>query len=339
MVPTLTLSRKIQSFVVALIFLIASCIFFYVPTRQRILLTEEFKQKVEALAETVQLGMSIGLSSGDMTAIPKVLDFAKSNASTRFVVIVSEGTTFASVPEKFQYSPELEKSDTLIIVKKPLKTDAINGDIIVGCSTASIEAKTNEARSQAIMLALGLMFLGIVAAWLLTRTIVTPIRRLSIAAEKVGQGDLTQIVEVCTDDEIGKLAHAFNQMVCRLRELVASVNEQHEYLSGSIQTMLLSVDSLSNGDLTQKVPIGQNDDIGHLFSAYNDAVSQIRHMVEQVIASVSATVSASEQITTISNATTYDIQEQSLQIKTVSVAMEEMASTVQHSSQQAVLAA
>ncbi len=128
-------------------------------------------------------------------------------------------------------------------------------------------------------------------------------------------------------------------MVCRLRELVASVNEQHEYLSGSIQTMLLSVDSLSNGDLTQKVPIGQNDDIGHLFSAYNDAVSQIRHMVEQVIASVSATVSASEQITTISNATTYDIQEQSLQIKTVSVAMEEMASTVQHSSQQAVLAA
>ena len=397
MASILTLSRKIQGFVIALISLIASFIFFYVPSQERILLTGEFKQKVEALAETVVLGMTIGLSSGDMTAIPKVLDFAKSNESTRFVVIVSEGTTFASIPEKFQYSPELEKSDTLVIVKKPLKTDAINGEIIVGCSTALIELKTSEVRSQALILAVGLMFFGFVASWLLKRAIVAPIRKLStaaekvgngdltqivevrtndeigklahafnqmvsrlrelvnsvneqreylssniqklsIAAEKVGNGDLTQIVEVRTNDEIGKLAHAFNQMVVRLRELVSSVNEQREYLSGKIQIMLRSVDSLSNGDLTQQIPIEKNDDIGHLFSAYNEAVSQIRYLVEQVTTSVSATVSASEQITTISGTTTDDIQEQSLQIRTVSVAMEEMAASVHHSSQQAVTA-
>jgi signal transduction histidine kinase len=61
---------------------------------------------------------------------------------------------------------------------------------------------------------------------LITRSIAQPIKQLSIAAESVAQGDLSQRVEIAgnpfaigEEDEIGVLATVFNEMVERLRGL------------------------------------------------------------------------------------------------------------------------
>ena len=58
-----------------------------------------------------------------------------------------------------------------------------------------------------------------VLAVILEREVVGPIRRYSVIARKVADGDLTQKVENTSQDEIGQFGEVFNSMVANLREL------------------------------------------------------------------------------------------------------------------------
>ncbi|MCU0427637.1 MAG: methyl-accepting chemotaxis protein [Candidatus Kapabacteria bacterium] len=360
MMNTLTLRRKIQVLVISIIALISMFIVLYVPRQQQSLLRTEFHQKVESLAETVRLGISIGLSSGDMSSIQKVLDFAKNDPSVRFVAILSDGATFAAQPKGFQFSKELASVDTLVIAKRPFESDALKGEIAVGCSTSAINAQIAEVRLQAVFIALGMMLLGIVAAWFLAKTIVKPIKALSNAAQKVGEGDLTQTVRVQTNDEVGVLSTAFNAMVEKIRDsmriandnreqaeeqaarvqtIMNQVSEQREYLAESIQTMLKSVEQLAKGDLTQNVQAEKNDDIGRLFEGYNAAVENMRGLVAQVVEAVEATNESSANIYLVTEQTMNDIREQSSQTRNVAAAMEEMTVVIGENTRHASLAA
>ncbi len=53
---------------------------------------------------------------------------------------------------------------------------------------------------------------GIPLVAFLSRRALSPVRALSTAAERLGQGDLAQRVKLTTRDEIGRLAHSFNRM-------------------------------------------------------------------------------------------------------------------------------
>jgi two-component system NtrC family sensor kinase len=61
-------------------------------------------------------------------------------------------------------------------------------------------------------------------------TVLAPIRRLLIATERIGGGDLTHPVDAAGRDEIGDLGRAFNDMLGRLRGSEAKIREQLESL-------------------------------------------------------------------------------------------------------------
>ena len=60
--------------------------------------------------------------------------------------------------------------------------------------------------------------LGLIFAWLVTRSLVEPIRRLVGGTQAVEQGDLGVEILVHTRDELATLADSFNHMVLGLRE-------------------------------------------------------------------------------------------------------------------------
>lgn len=72
------------------------------------------------------------------------------------------------------------------------------------------------------MFGVGVVFtatLVIVLALILDRKVVGPIRRYSVVAKKIADGDLSQSVEPASNDEIGQFGDVFNSMVQNLREL------------------------------------------------------------------------------------------------------------------------
>jgi signal transduction histidine kinase len=71
-----------------------------------------------------------------------------------------------------------------------------------------------------------LALVGIV--WVVAGSIVSPLRRLVSAAERIRSGDLDAHVRVDSDDELGELSATFNQMAHGLRESASEIHELHE---------------------------------------------------------------------------------------------------------------
>jgi len=64
------------------------------------------------------------------------------------------------------------------------------------------------------------LVLALLVGAVFTHAVVRPVRELAIAARRVEEGDLSVTVPVHSEDELGKLGHAFNTMVQGVRELV-----------------------------------------------------------------------------------------------------------------------
>lgn len=65
--------------------------------------------------------------------------------------------------------------------------------------------------------------ISVALSLLLAKTIVTPIQKLTSAAEKVASGDFSQKTESDANDEIGVLTHTFNEMADRLENTLDSL--------------------------------------------------------------------------------------------------------------------
>ena len=122
---------------------------------------------------------------------------------------------------------KLEDFHQAAIVVEPLVADIARS----GKQAASWEIAAAGSASRRAVFIVGLIFvlaLG-TGAWLairLGRQIRTPLRNLARTAEAVGAGDLAARAEVHSDDEIGKLAAAFNTMTGQLRTLIDSLEQR-----------------------------------------------------------------------------------------------------------------
>ncbi len=87
-----------------------------------------------------------------------------------------------------------------------------------------------------------LLFLGILlsvgASLMLARTLARPIRALQAGAVRIGEGNLTDRIEVKTGDELEVLADQFNRMAVQLQESYAGLERKVEARTGELQEAL-----------------------------------------------------------------------------------------------------
>ncbi len=115
---------------------------------------------------------------------------------------------------------------------------------------------------------------GVLAATLLTWLLTRPILDLVTTTNRVRQGDLTARAPHWTDDEIGRLADAFNQMICELESSQQAVFEKE-----AARTHLLSRLLSAQEDERKRLARDLHDDIGQ---ALTSALVSIK-MLEQSV--------------------------------------------------------
>lgn len=81
------------------------------------------------------------------------------------------------------------------------------------------------------------LLVGLVAAWVITRLIVAPLRSVIRLAEQIAAGDLSATVEVTRRDEIGQLMQAMQQMGSGLSRIVSGLQAGIEQLAISAQSL------------------------------------------------------------------------------------------------------
>ncbi|NUT74628.1 methyl-accepting chemotaxis protein [Pseudomonas sp. C1C7] len=81
------------------------------------------------------------------------------------------------------------------------------------------------------------LLVGLIAAWVITRLIVGPLRSVIRVAQQIASGDLSGTVEVNRRDEIGQLMQAMQQMGAGLSHIVSGLQAGIEQLATSAQSL------------------------------------------------------------------------------------------------------
>jgi signal transduction histidine kinase len=126
---------------------------------------------------------------------------------------------------------------------------AVSGVPWLHISEVSVASALGQLRGLALLAAtLESVFalLLVATVWTVARSIVAPLRRLVMAAERIRRGDLDVEVGIDRDDELGDLGRTFNQMS---RELRASALEIQELYGQELRraAQLASVGELASG--------------------------------------------------------------------------------------------
>ncbi|HEV7125964.1 MAG TPA: HAMP domain-containing sensor histidine kinase [Ktedonobacterales bacterium] len=95
--------------------------------------------------------------------------------------------------------------------------DASVGMVEIVTNFASTQSVLARLRFVLILLVIGAGVGGVLIGGLLTARALRPLTRMTLAARRISSGDLSQRVRLPrTDDEIGELAHSFDDMVDRI---------------------------------------------------------------------------------------------------------------------------
>jgi serine/threonine-protein kinase len=127
--------------------------------------------------------------------------------------------------------------DRHIGVRIPLKA-AGGEEIGAALALRSLAAETasfRQFRNSLVLVSLGVMALGLLAAWGAAARITGPVRKLVNLVERVRDGSYTGAVSVPGRDEIGVLARAFNALLADLREKDQMISFLREGMTASRQ--------------------------------------------------------------------------------------------------------
>ncbi|WP_041058065.1 ATP-binding protein [Jeotgalibacillus campisalis] len=161
--------------------------------------------------------------------------------------LIEQSTVFSSVTEQ-QKSVQQELSvesdassnryENVIITGVPFTfTDGSSGAVYVYQSLEALQ-QTTEQTTRIIVLAAGIaIILTTIFAFFLSTRITAPLRRMREGAFEVARGKFDTKVPILTQDEIGELATAFNQMGRQLKHHLDALSQEKEQLSSILSSM------------------------------------------------------------------------------------------------------
>lgn len=236
-------------------------------------------------SEMLAVGRQIVTLSNDVQ--PKNLDSFvvgsnRLNENFLFTLFDSNGESLEQIPVDAKGRPRIQSSEVADVLKghiyKSLDFNAplrginsikVGMPLTVGNQSYALFIHTNfteDARHQiqtlitfvlAIVLIVGSMLILIASRYL-----VNPLKKLTLATEKLARGNFNVNVNVNNKDELGKLAESFNHMAGELKQLEQMRQDFVSNVSHEIQSPLTSIRGFSKA--LRESDIAESDRIKYL---------------------------------------------------------------------------
>lgn len=128
----------------------------------------------------------------------------------------------------------------------------------------------------------------VLMAWLLTRSIVGPLREALLAARRVAQGDLTQTLAVQGRDEVSELQRALQQMQAQLRETLSRIAGSSTQLATAAEELNAVTEAARQG-LQQ-----QNDELEQAATAVTEMSTAVDEVARNAVSTSEASRASSQ---------------------------------------------
>lgn len=144
--------------------------------------------------------------------------------------------------EIFNVTIEPYFRNTLLPLLQQLRENSAD---FVALQRSELEEQSAQTAEIIMMITIFAFIIAMVLALIVYRSIASPIKTLTTAAKKIGDGNLENRIDLRSNDELGKLAESFNQMAENLSSSMVS----RSYVNNIIQSMgdLLIVTSNEGG--------------------------------------------------------------------------------------------
>lgn len=171
------------------------------------------------------------------TAFSSLMAAPNSKTQNRLVLLDEEGTIISgkadvipknllqSLKESIGTAEKIKsKRGDFFIYLTQLKN--VNWYIISSVALSEINRQANQQLLIITAIIILSLFISITGTLIISRSLAKPLRQLSQCMEEVGTGNLTATAKVTGNDEIGKMAIQFNNMLARISTLIDQVTKE-----------------------------------------------------------------------------------------------------------------
>ncbi|GFM80444.1 methyl-accepting chemotaxis protein [Pseudomonas cichorii] len=140
------------------------------------------------------------------------------------------------------------------------------------------DMESAQARNMQIGCTVLALFLGILAAVLITRQITRPLQETMDVVDRIASGDLSQNIVVTRRDELGVLQQGIQRMGSTLRDLITGIRDGVTQIASAAEELSAVTEQTSAGVNSQKVETDQVATAMHEMSA---TVQEVARNAEQ----------------------------------------------------------
>ncbi len=142
---------------------------------------------------------------------------------------------------------------------------------------------------------LACVLLSATIAWLLGRSLLTPLNNLTHAVGRIAAGEQSARAAVLSADELGRVTTEFNRMAQAIQDSQANEQAATNLLKSKVDSLLGVVSRAAAGDLTGKIEVAGGDAIGQLAHGLDRMFENLRALLNNVQkAGIQVTTSATE---------------------------------------------
>ncbi len=206
---------------------------------------DEEERRVKETLESVKsiinkLGISDRVKIGEVIAVFEKLGPAYRDALKQYD---RNSADPAAIIDKLVRG--IDRAPTQAIDELVATMEKISGEFNAE-ETKNSEETFSAVKSGLISFSVGAVLVLSVLAWLILRSIIGPLAALeSTMAHIAGSGDLTHRASVSQDDEIGRMAAAFNRMMEQLQKIIGQVHSASQQVASASEQLAGSSSSLA----------------------------------------------------------------------------------------------
>ncbi|MBE7120879.1 methyl-accepting chemotaxis protein [Bacillus cereus] len=145
------------------------------------------------------------------------------------------------------------------------------------------------------------MFISLVVGgaliYFVTLSITKPLKQLVVTSKEISEGDLTQTIQIHSNDEIGQLAKGFNEMTHSLRTLIGRINTSAGHVAAASEELTASVRQAS--EATEQITMAM-DEISSGASTQTSSVENGAMLLFDVTEGIQHVANSSSSINTAS---------------------------------------
>lgn len=175
---------------------------------------------------------------------------------------------------------------------------------LINTSMGEVVESTGKELDQMKVLARTIIFsaicaavaMGVLFAWLTTRSITGPIRQVTAGLKDVaeGEGDLTKRLDIDMQNEVGELASWFNVFIDKINGMIREIADNAGQLDGSSAQLKEIAARMSDGAETMS---GRTGSVAAAAEEMSTSMTSVAAASEQAAASVNLVAAAAEEMT------------------------------------------